>query len=184
MSTQTYVRIPVSIYQGWQSWEASIGSLREQASTKTKALANLADAIETGLRNYEPPALVRYGTLTAIVHADPSGSMTYRITDADGRESWVGISAETIAEGEVAALRSMVQRETDWHDDAAVWAGHDALSAAGDDEGAAEHVRYAAWQRAYRVAAVIDEAAGHSRETNPHEWATAHARDFTPVRAA
>jgi hypothetical protein len=177
-----YVRIPVALSQGWQSWQATVGAVSENGTTKTKALANLAESISTGLRRYEPPALVQYGGLSAVVHFGPAGELTYRV-HADGQESgWTHMTGDTIAEGKRAALCSMVQRVTDWHDDASVWRGHDALSAAGDDYGAADHLRYAGWQRAYREA--TETLRGDITADDFHRYATMHARELTPVRAA
>lgn len=157
---------------------AQIGWARGTGPSPAAAVENLRDAIVDGLVDWKRPEIVSHNGRTAVIYTRPDGTCAY-----DGYGTLGGPASVSVITGDGSwdatrrvAWRDTVQGATDWHDDTSVAAGWRALSAAGYGEEAAEHLRYAGWQRAY--------TAEHKRQVArcgafPNETARAYADEHT-----
>lgn len=167
-----------------QTWTVESGYWRADGASEKAAVDVLTVRLRDFLTRYRPPTVLTFRGYTAVVSlelgdADHAVRWSQRIAGPDGRIHHTGFVADSWDAADAHARHDLARRSTDWHDDvsvqdAAVYLHHGG-TAADDRYGPDDLYRYAAWQRAARVAMDADR-------DDWHAWATRHQSEFTLPR--
>jgi hypothetical protein len=187
---QRTLRVPLdaTLTRPWargQRWTAEAGHFRSDGATEKGAADALAAGVAGFLQEYRPPTVLTFRGHVVVVAVEMSidaGRRAFHMeyVRPDGsRYSFIDTES-SLAEAEAYARYELAQNATDWHDDASVQGAAAYVAGLGQSayglSGSDEIYRYAAWQRAAKVA----------RDANRddwHEWASDHASDYAVPRA-
>jgi hypothetical protein len=168
-----------------RDWTVDSGYWGASARTEKDAADALAAGLNQFLRHYEPPRVLTFRGHVAVVEldqgdGDKSLSWRRRTINPDGGVYLTSSTAADWDEAEAEARRDLAHRTTDWHDNASVHAAAAYLDQgprSSDRYRSHELYRYAAWQRAAKVAI-------ESGEKDFHTWASTHREKFAVPRPA
>ncbi|EWM19642.1 hypothetical protein [Kutzneria sp. 744] len=166
-----------------RGWTVESGYWGASARTEKDAADALAAGLNQFLRHYEPPRILTFRGHTAVVELDQGDGDTSlfwrrRTVNPAGGVNLTGFAAANWAEAEAEARHDLAHQTTDWHDDASVHAAATYLDQGpcGDDRYRSHELyRYAAWQRAAKVAI-------ESGQEDFHTWASTHREKFAVPR--
>lgn len=187
---QRTVRVPLdaTLTRPWargQGWTAEAGHFMSFGATEKAAADTLAAGVAAFLADYRPPSVFSFRGHVAIVAVEMSTDRDRRafhmeyVRPDGSRYSFISTESSR-PEAEAYARYQLAQGDaTDWHNDASVQ-GAAAYLTGGEQYGYGQYgpeeiYRYAAWQRAAKVA--MD-----AKRDDWHEWATHNASEYAVPR--